>query len=469
MLTAMLDRKYRGRRKGIRIREGSVRLARREARLTLDQVAANQVSRAAIHHIENGRVQPSLETLQLIARQTRKPLDFFLVVEGDAVELVEAETDLRELERLTATRSFDGVIKLGTPLLEKRCTEADAALMHFYLGQAFCRLVRPDQALEHLPVARKWFERVGDEWMAVEALDWESSALGLVEDPEALPLAAEALARCRKLDPKSPQTEARILGHIANMHIVARSWSQAVRFYQAAVEAAGDVKDLLQQAKMHHGLGMAYQRMLQPAKARQHFDKALALYSIESDLSAVYRTENDLGYLLLQEGQLDSAERHLLKALAGSDELRIDRRGRGFIVTNLGELSLRRGRLQEARAHLLQAVAAGEATGERIVLAGAHALLGKLEEQEDNPRGADREFGMAISVLEELGMADRLRDIHMEYAELLNERLDVGSAARHRKRAAELGKLAAAGLKWDESAVASGLTATGGRKAGPAA
>lgn len=469
MLTAMLDRKYRGRRKGIPIREGSVRLARREAKLTLAQVAAHQVSRAAIHHIENGRVQPSLETLQLIARQTRKPLEFFLLAAGDAPALIEAESELRDLERLTLTRNFDDVIALGTPLLEKRWTQADAAMIHFYLGQAYCRMVRPDQALQHLPVARDWFERMGDEWMAVEALDWESSALGLMEDPEALPLAAAALERCRKLEPKPAQTEARILGHIANMYVVGQSWSQAVRFYQAAVEAAGDVKDLLQQAKMHHGLGMAYQRMLQPAKARQHLDKALALYSIESDLSAVYRIENDLGFLLLQEGHLDSAEGHLRRALTGSDELRIDRRGRGFILSNLGELSLCRGQMEQARDYLNQAVASGEATGERIVLAGAHALLGRVEEQQMNPRRADQEFRTAIGILEELGMPDRLRDIHMEYAELLNERLDISSAARHWKQAAELGKLAAVGLKWTDPVVTPGLSTSAGGEPGPAA
>src|SRR5438132_8801040 len=42
------------------------------------------------------------------------------------------------------------------------------------------------------------FERSGDEWMAVEALDWESSARGLLDDPDALPLANQALERDRK-------------------------------------------------------------------------------------------------------------------------------------------------------------------------------------------------------------------------------------------------------------------------------
>ena len=77
-LTAMLGTRYRGRRKGVAVREGSVEQARREARLTLAQVANGQLTRTAIHLIEKGRTRPSMETLEQIARQTRKPIEFFL-------------------------------------------------------------------------------------------------------------------------------------------------------------------------------------------------------------------------------------------------------------------------------------------------------------------------------------------------------------------------------------------------------
>lgn len=77
--------KYRGRLKGIPIRRSSVRQARLEAGLSLAQVAAGIVSRTAIHHIEMGRVMPSLETLQLIARQTKKPIEYFLDASDDAL------------------------------------------------------------------------------------------------------------------------------------------------------------------------------------------------------------------------------------------------------------------------------------------------------------------------------------------------------------------------------------------------
>jgi len=289
---------------------------------------------------------------------------------------------------------------------------------------------------------------MGDKWMTIETLDWESSSLGLLDDPDALPMANEALERCRRLDPKAPQTEARILGHIAGMYVVAHSWVLAVRYYDAAVAAATGVKDLLQLAKMHHGLGRAYQSMQQPSTARQHYDKALALYSIESDLSSVYRVENDLGDLMLEQGKLDSAEEHMLKALAGSNSLNMDRRGRGFILANLGEVYLRRGDLSKADEYLTQALQAAESINERVVVANVRVLLGQLEERQASPALADQHFEAAIRILEGLGMPDRLRDAHMEYAELLEARQDMPASHQHWKRAAEIGRLASLGVKW---------------------
>jgi tetratricopeptide (TPR) repeat protein len=397
-----------------------------------------------------------METLELIARQTRKPIEFFLTPDSPSA-LTERQARLRELERLTAVRDFEGAVDLGVSLLEHGSVE-DRALVRFYLGQAYCRLVRPAEALPHLTWARLEFEREVDEWMAVEALDWESSALGLLDNPEALPLANQALERCRRLDPSAPQIEARILGHIAGMYVVSQSWARAIRYYEAAAEAASTVKDLLQLAKMHHGLGLAYRQMHHPATAREHYDKALTLYSLESDLSAVYRVENDLGHLLLREGHLDSAERHFLKALEGSGELSMDRRGRGHILISLGEVKLRKGQLAEAMEYLLQARDAGETTGERIVQAEARALIGQVEERNGNMPLTDDHFEAAIRIFEELRMPDRLRDAHMEYAELLEGRSDLVRALRHWKQGAEIGRIAALGLPWTEVAIGAEIT-----------
>ncbi|HET7420825.1 MAG TPA: tetratricopeptide repeat protein [Candidatus Dormibacteraeota bacterium] len=445
----MLDRRYRGRRKGVRIREGSVRQARLEAGLSLAEVAGNLVTRTAIHLIEHDRVKPSMETLQHIARRTRKPLDYFLVPQ-ETGSVPAPQNELVTLEQLSNSRDFAAVVEKGTALLRRRWDTGSLATIHYLVGSAHCRSVRPDEALEHLRKAHELFEELGDAWMVVDTLDWEAAAYGLKEDPHAIDMALDALERCRRLDPIPSQTEARILGHIAAMHVVAESWPQAIRYYESAVEAAGAVKDLLQQAKMHHGLGAAYQRMQQPVRARQHFERALALYAIESDLSAVYRLENDLGHLLLQEGHLDAAENHFVKALRGSDELRLDRRGRGFILVNFGELHLRRGDLEASAGYLGQALESAASTGEQIVLADAHALLGEVDEARGDSAAADREFEIALATLERLGMPDRLRDCHMKFAEVLDARGEQSRAAGHWRLAAQIGKLALAGAQPQE-------------------
>src|SRR5260370_151562 len=144
-LIAMLGRRHGGRRQGVAGRDGAVAQARREAGLTLAQVAGDRLSRTAIHLIEKGRTRPSMETLQQIARLTRKPIEFFLTPDSPSA-LTERQSQLRELERLTSVRELDGVVDLRTSLLEKDWNAEDEAIIHFCSGQAYCRLVKPVEA-----------------------------------------------------------------------------------------------------------------------------------------------------------------------------------------------------------------------------------------------------------------------------------------------------------------------------------
>jgi hypothetical protein len=94
------------------------------------------------------------------------------------------------------------------------------------------------------------------------------------------------------------------------------------------------------------------------------------------------------------------------------------------ILGNLGNECPRQGRIDEARRYLMQALAAGEAFGERIVLADTEILLGQLEERLGNSSAVDAHFGCAIRNLEEIAMPNRLRDCHVEYAQVLENRGD---------------------------------------------
>src|SRR5260370_33601822 len=124
----------------------------------------------------------------------------------------------------------------------------------------------------------------------------------------------------------------------------------------------------------------------------------------------------------------------------------MDGRGYGFIMADLGEVIWRRGELSEAEAYLQQALEVAEAITERVVVANARVLLGKLAERQRNAAMADGHFETAIGILEELGMPERLRDAHMEYAEVLDAPNDRPSATLHWKLAAQICKIASLGV-----------------------
>jgi len=79
---------------GISVDPGRVRQARAEAGLTLAALAGRQVSRTFIHQVESGTARPSLPILKLIARRTRKPIDYFSQPVQEHAASVELSTSL---------------------------------------------------------------------------------------------------------------------------------------------------------------------------------------------------------------------------------------------------------------------------------------------------------------------------------------------------------------------------------------
>jgi tetratricopeptide (TPR) repeat protein len=444
-MSAMLDRptsNRKGRRRGIAVRPEAVRDARREAGLTLAQLGGTQLTRAAVHLIENGKAKPSLESLLLIARRTGRPLAHFLVDQDPAAAALRIERALDELEQLSRERRSQEAVALAQQLLEGAPDPDTQALARLYLGQARYRLLEPELALEALRQARARFESCGDLPLAVEAMGWEAAALSLTDDPGALDLAQRALELGLELKPRPVRTLARLHAQLATLHRSRQEWTQALRSYDRALEMAGAVRDLQLLARLYDDLAEAHQHLGQPARALELMQQALRLYALESDESGVCRAENNLGDILMRQGQLDAAEPHLLRALEGSDRLGLDRRGRAYVLANLGELYWRRGDLQRAQEHLQRAREVAAALNERIVVARVDGLLGQVAEARSQPAAADRLFRQALDLLASLGVPDRLRRAHMAYGEILERREDYRSAAEHWRAAAELAETA---------------------------
>jgi tetratricopeptide (TPR) repeat protein len=427
----------RGRRRGIPVRPELVRKARQEAGLSLAEVAAGEVTRAAIHLVETGKMQPSLRTLELIARRTGRPVSYFLATDPIEKEL-RAQRD--QLERLVATEDFRAAVELGRRLLEQDLPPALEAEVHLLVGGAHVRMHEGEHALPHVRAARRGFEEIGDPLLLTEALDQEATALFLVGDPRALSRALEALERCERLRPPVPGLQVRILLHLGSIYYQQGDWRNAARFYEEGLEASAAAPNPRHIAMMHDGLSVAYQQMGDFPAALAEARRAFTLYAMDRDERSLVRIEANLGYLLLQQGEIEAAEVHLRRSLELCEQRGLERWGRAIVLCPLAEVHLARGELDRAEALLAEAHAIATAGGERQVAAMARRLQARVHRFRGDHDQADRSFQQAIALFAELELPEWQRECLMEYAQALQERGELERAIVHWRAAAEVGR-----------------------------
>jgi tetratricopeptide (TPR) repeat protein len=429
--------KPRGRLLGVDVDRALIRQARLDAGLSMSQMAGTDLTRQAIFLIEAGKTRPSMRTLELIASRTGRPVQVFLLNNPLPGGPRAADARAGDLQTLCSQQRFDDAIALGLPMLEHTMAPRFESLVRHYVGQAFVRSNRPDEGLEHLRRAQALLEKEQDPWLAAECADWEACALYLKEDSRALAVAEKALRLCRETEPRLPGTEARILEHIATIHVKNHTYDLAVTFYEEALQAAGSTRDLARLGRTYHGLSIAYMERGELGRAIEYTHKALALYALERDTALLARGENELGLLLSRQGQLGRAGDAFRAALAHLEESGTQR-GKSHVLHSLGELQLKTGQYNDGIETAKKAIDLAQQLDERLALADCHELLGRLYESKVKHELADKAFGAALRLLKKEGLNDRLAETHASYAELLEGRGDHEGASRHWKDAAKL-------------------------------
>jgi tetratricopeptide (TPR) repeat protein len=329
---------------------------------------------------------------------------------------------MREISLLIDRAEYDDVVSLGIRLLSRSLRPRDEAEVRFNIGRALVRKVDGAGALPYLTRARALFEGLGDGWMVAHVLDQEAVALLLVEDPRSLSVALTALDRSEQLDPPAPELLAAIHNTLGSIHMRAHDWRTSARFYEMGLAACEDVVNLRVAARLNDGLSLARQQLGDFTGALRSAERASALYAVEADLLGLARAENNLGYLLLREGEVDAAATHLHRALDLCDEHDLQRASRAYILNSIGELHLARREPELACTQLLRAVDVANSTGERRALASSRHHLGSAYAQLGDDDAAHTNFNLAIDLLKELELGERLRACASEYAELLHAR-----------------------------------------------
>lgn len=424
-VTAPRSSGRRGRRHGIEIKPGTVKQARKDAGLSLAQVANGAVSRTAIYFVETGKAKPSMETLRLIAERTGQPLDYFLS-RPSTMEPRSSQNTL-EVELLLATNDPEAALATGRALLADGQDPDTTARTRYLMAYALLRMAQPLEARRLASEAREHFEKTGDRLMTAESLGHEASAAYLLQDPTALALAKRAIDLCHSLHPIPRTTEARLLFVLGSVHATNQDWQAAIDCYERAVAAGEVVQDLRRLSLMYSGLSLAYSEIGQLGQAAYYAQRALTIHETLNDRLSLARSENNLGNVLIKRGDLAAAEQHLSRALAVWEEVGVEV-GRADVLLSLCDLAIARSRLDDAESFAVEARDFAERLSEQATLADSHIWLGRIAAERGDDARVDEEFQEAWGILDALGAAERLSRCHVEYAELLEKRGDLAAA-----------------------------------------
>lgn len=278
------------------------------------------------------------------------------------------------------------------------------------------------------------FEAVDDPIMLAECLGWEANLAYMTQTPGAQQLAERALAICRSLLPVPHSTESRLLSILASIHIANSEWEPAIKLYEEAIEVAGSLYDLRRLAVTYSGLSLAYREAGQVEAAARFASRAITLLELLRDRVSLARAENNLGLILLAQGERVTARAHLDRSLELAQETDLEV-GRSHVLLSLCELSLQEGNPEGAREMAEQALQLAERLHEGANVAEAHLWLGRVAAELGDDAVVDAEFEIAIRGLTEMGLTERLLRCHGLYAEVLEKRGNLPAAYVHMKMA----------------------------------
>ncbi|HKF75391.1 MAG TPA: tetratricopeptide repeat protein [Candidatus Dormibacteraeota bacterium] len=331
------------------------------------------------------------------------------------------------LEPLIHARRYQEALDGALAALADELEPRTRAVAHSLAGQALHHLRRDEEAVDHLRTAVGLADELDDLWLAAEAMDWQALASFASDGQQALELEEDALARYRRLGSRRPEVEARMLEHLGTLFTRRRAYGRAQEAYEEALAVMGTVRDLQDMARINHGMAGCLRAAGDVRRAIERMERAVALYSIESELRPdqscvpLASAYNDLAMLLLERGEWDRAGELLTTALGIFVQADLVL-WQGYILHSLGDLRRRQGRLTEAFALTREALALAQRLDQPLLMAGCLQQMGELHEDQGEPGLADEAFEQGIALLEQTSLTDRLADFRRAYAVMLEAR-----------------------------------------------
>ncbi|HET7338497.1 MAG TPA: hypothetical protein VFK22_03030 [Candidatus Dormibacteraeota bacterium] len=351
-----------------------------------------------------------------------------------AASAKEVANRLSRVEALYAKGRFEEALALGESILDRDPPAKIRGKLRHVIAMAALQLGRMERGEELLEQARPEIVAAGDVLTIVELMTTEAIMAEMRQRPEAVALAEQSLAACRRLEPVPRSLEVRALNAVAAAKLAAGDWRGAVDAYEVAIERTASLYDMSRQARLLTNVSIAYRELGQPHRSLVYATRSVELLETLRDFVSLARSENNLALSCMACDDFASARRHLMRSLELCEQTNLEL-GRSHVLLSLCELNVAEARYVEAFKFAKRALVSAESQGERSSIAHAHMWLGRVASSLDQPDVADSEFEAALRQLTHAGDNAELVRCHAWYADALERRGDLQRAYEHVKGA----------------------------------
>ncbi len=388
-----------------------IRIARRQAGLTQQQLAEGRYTKAYISALEKGHAKPSMAALNFISQRLGLPASRFLADSNGSWERLSADLALASGNWVAAADAYRA-------LLDRNPERGARAELLLGLAEAFDKLERGDLAVPPAAEAQEIFRALARQDDAALASYWLADAyLQSDNRAEARSQLQELRDELKSRKNSDVDLRIRVVTALGDVEGDEREFRAAIDYLEEAQALAQDL-DQHRRAVLLHNLARAYQEAGDLDSAVRAGRDSLTLYRSADAQHDASLVENRLALAYLSSGNVSRASE-----LAGHarmrHELEGDERALAYIAETQARIAIAEKRYEDAIQLATEAREAAQETANpasastaMLAKARAEALAGRTDD-------ANASYGTAIGELRTRGPVKRLQQGLGEWAELL--------------------------------------------------
>jgi tetratricopeptide (TPR) repeat protein len=388
-----------------------IRVARRQAGLTQQQLAEGRYTKAYISALEKGHAKPSMAALNFISQRLGLPASRFLADANGTWDRLSADLALASGDWAAAADAYRSLLDVSP----ERGARAELLLG---LAEAFDKLERGDLAIAPAGEAQDIFRGLGRHDDAALASYWLADAhLQSDNRAEARGHLQELRDELKARKDSDVDLRIRVVSALGRVEGDEREFRAAINYFEEALALAHDL-DQQRRAVLLHELAQAYEESGDLEAAVRVGRDSLTLYRSADAQHDAALVENELALAYLTSGNVSRASE-----LAGHARLRHevegDERALAYVAETQARIAIAEKRYEEAIQLAIEAREAAQETGNpgsasmaMLAKARAETLAGRTDD-------ANASYGTAIDELRARGPVKRLQQGLGEWAELL--------------------------------------------------